>query len=617
MPSIHARDEPPGRGARERGTVLEVRGLRVSFATAQGTLEAVRDVTLAVGSGECLGVVGESGAGKSQLFFAVMGLLAANGRASGSARLGDTELIGLQGAALDRVRGAQVGMVFQDPLTSLTPHLTVGAQLTEVLRHHCGLGRAAARSRAQELLERVQIGDAARRLRQYPHELSGGMRQRAMIAIALAAEPRLLIADEPTTSLDATIQAQILALLAELKRAHGLALVLITHDIGAVAGVADRVAVMRAGRVVEAGPVREILRTPRDPYTRGLVQQALPPPLADLPASADAGRPAGAAVLSVRDLGVEYPVRSGWLSPVSQLTALKGVSLELRPGESLGIVGESGSGKSSLARAVLRLLEAASGRVVWMGRELGSLPSQELRALRRELQIVFQDPLGSLDPRMTVTEIIEEPLLVHERRLDAGARRRAVEAVLSRVGLAASLAGRYPHELSGGQAQRVGIARAMVLAPRLLVCDEAVSALDAPTQQQILTLLAGFRRTEGLCLLFISHNLALVRELCERVLVLYLGRRVELAPAAQLFNAPRHPYTRELLAAIPVADPDVQPARLATVRSGEPPSPLEPPSGCVYRTRCGQAASPCAERFPDWEESDGRGVACHRWRELA
>jgi peptide/nickel transport system ATP-binding protein len=464
------------------------------------------------------------------------------------------------------------------------------------------------------------LSDAGRRLAQYPHVLSGGMRQRVMIAIALAGEPQLLIADEPTTSLDVTIQAQILALFAELKRTHALGLVLITHDLAALAGVADRLAVLRHGRLIECGPVATVLKGARDPYTRALVQDARAgegvPPAA--PPDVDAPHaPERTAALTVSDLGVQYGIRRGWLGATARLDALTAVSLTVRAGEALGIVGESGSGKSTLARAALRLLEPSSGRVVWMGRELATLPARELRGLRRDLQIIFQDPFGSLDPRMTVAEIVAEPLRVHERSLAASARDAAVTAVLARVGLSASLAERYPHELSGGQCQRVGIARAMVLGPRLLVCDEPVSALDAPTQQQLIALLAELRETSGLSLLFISHNLALVRRLCERVLVLYLGRMMELAPTAALFATPRHPYSRELLAAIPVADPDIQPARLARVRVGEPPSPLSPPSGCVYRTRCAQAAAVCAERVPEWEEPGGEhGIACHRWREI-
>jgi oligopeptide/dipeptide ABC transporter ATP-binding protein len=614
MPSIPASTETAG------APVLSLTGLSVTFDTPQGPLPAVQEVTLAVSPGECLGVVGESGAGKSQLFLAAMGLLAANGRVAGSARLGTQELIGLPASALDRVRGARLGMVFQDPLTSLTPHLTVGAQLSEVLRRHRRLSRVAARERSRALLERVHVSDAGRRLAQYPHELSGGMRQRVMIAIALAGEPQVLIADEPTTSLDVTIQAQILALFAELKRTRDLALVLITHDLAALAGVADRVAVLRHGRLIESGPVAAVLKGARDPYTRALVRDAQAgqdvPPAAHAPLDARQG-PKRTTALTVSDLGVQYGIRGRWLGAPARLDALTAVSLTLRAGESLGIVGESGSGKSTLARAVLRLLEASSGRVVWMGRELGTLPARELRGLRRDLQIIFQDPLGSLDPRMTVAEILAEPLRVHERSLDASARGAAVAAVLTRVGLPAALAERYPHELSGGQCQRVGIARAMVLGPRLLVCDEPVSALDAPTQQQVIALLAELRAASGLSLLFISHNLALVRRLCERVLVLYLGRMMELAPTAALFAAPRHPYGRELLAAIPVADPDIQPARLARVRVGEPPSPLSPPSGCVYRTRCAHAAPVCAARVPEWEETgEGQGIACHRWREI-
>ena len=613
MPSTRASTEAPWAAA---APVLSLERLGVTFDTPQGAVAAACEVTLSVARGECLGVVGESGAGKSQLFLAVMGLLAANGRAQGSARFGGEELLALAPAALDRVRGAGIAMVFQDPMTSLTPHLTVGEQLTEVLVRHKRLTRVQARTQALTLLEQVHVTDAARRLAQYPHELSGGMRQRVVIAIALSAEPQLLIADEPTTSLDVTIQAQILALLAELKRARGMAIVLITHDLAAVAGVADRVAVMRSGRLIEAGAVREVLKAPRDPYTQALVR--------------DAARLAGAggraphaltrahtAALSVTGVSVQYGVGRGWRGPRAQLAALSDIGFELQAGESLGIVGESGAGKSTLARAVLQLLQPCAGRIVWMGRELQRLPPRELRALRGELQIIFQDPLGSLDPRMTVGEIVSEPLRVHAPAIAPRARAAQCAAVLEHVGLSPGLAARYPHELSGGQCQRVGIARAMILKPRLLVCDEPVSALDLPTQQQIVALLAQLKRESGLCLLFVSHNLAVVRQLCERVLVLYLGRMMEIAPTEVLFSHTRHPYSQELLTALPDIDPDIQGARLARVLSGEPPSPLAPPSGCVYRTRCPHALAVCAERVPQWEDlSGGHCVACHRWREL-
>ena len=611
MPSTRASTEATAAGAPP--ALLALERLTVTFATAAGTVNAVEDVSLSVAAGECLGVVGESGAGKSQAFLAVMGLLAANGRVSGSARFAGAELLGLTSAALDRVRGARIGMVFQDPMTSLTPHLTVGDQVTEVMTRHLGLGRAAARRRATELLERVELSDPAQRMRQYPHELSGGMRQRAGIAIALACGPQLLIADEPTTALDVTVQAQILALLAQLKRERSMAMVLITHDMGAVAGVADRVAVMRAGRVIEAGGVAAILKSPGDAYTRELVRAAALPAVAG-PASAAA--PDGTA-LAVSGLSVEFQVSRGWLRSPARLTALRGVGFELSAGEALGVVGESGGGKSTLARAVLALLRPSAGEVVWMGRELLALGAGELRALRGELQIVFQDPVGALDPRMTVSEIVGEPLLVHRPELDSAARAQAIAAMLRRVELGPQLWDRYPHELSGGQCQRVGIARAMILKPRLLVCDEPLSALDAPTQREILALLEGLRRESRMSLLFVSHDLTLVRRLCGRVLVLYLGTMMELARSESLYTRPRHPYARELLAAVPVADPDLQPARLGRARPGEPPSPLAPPSGCVYRTRCPHALELCAEQVPEWQDTGGGDrVACHRWKEI-
>jgi len=394
--------------------------------------------------------------------------------------------------------------------------------------------------------------------------------------------------------------------------------VLITHDLGAVAGLADRVAVMRAGRVVETGTARYVLTSARDPYTRTLVAEARRAAQPErVPEEGAAAPAAGAApALELVELGVRYRVAHGPWGARAALAALSDVSLTLTAGEALGVVGESGCGKSTLARAALALVPAAAGQVVWLGCSLTALPPRELRALRRELQIVFQDPLGSLDPRLTVGEIVAEPLLTHAGT-GRGAHGAAVAAALGRVGLAPALAQRYPHELSGGQAQRVSIARAMILKPRLLICDEPLSALDAPTQQQVVRLLAELRRESALTLMFVSHNLALVRRLCERVLVLYLGRMMELAPAAALYARPGHPYTRELLAAIPSPDPDVQPARLACVRGGEPPSPLAPPSGCVYRTRCPYAAPVCAAAVPVLEDAAaGHRIACHRFREL-
>ncbi len=596
------------------GEVLRLAGFGVDFHTPAGTVHAASGIELAVARGECLGVVGESGAGKSQVFLALMGLLAANGTAHGSARFGGEELLSLSGAQLDRVRGAKIGMVFQDPMTSLTPHLRIGEQIAEVRVHHLKESWRDARAHALRLLTQVQVTDPERRLQQYPYELSGGMRQRVMIAIALATEPQLLIADEPTTALDVTIQAQILSLLLQLKRAHALAMILITHDLGAVAGVADRVAVMRAGRLIEQGPVAQILGAPREAYTQILLRQA-----ARLSAAGARARPGALtdAPLSLREVGVDFYLTRGLLRRPARLRAVQAVSFQLHSGESLAIVGESGCGKSTLARAVLELVRPSHGRVIWMGQGLDELARAPLRALRRDLQIVFQDPLASLDPRLTAREIVAEGLRVHAPQIGAPERAAAVLRMFHSVGLPGELAARYPHELSGGQCQRVGIARAMILEPKLLVCDEPVSALDVPTQEQIVSLLGQLTRETGLCLIFISHNLALVRALCERVLVMYLGRMMELAPAEALYAHPRHPYTHELLRAMPSTDPHLQPQRLTGVRAGEPPSPLDPPSGCLYRTRCALALPLCAERVPPWEEiSAGHSVACHRWREL-
>jgi peptide/nickel transport system ATP-binding protein len=614
MPSIPPRTEEAGGGA-----VLRVAELSVTFVTPQGEVPAVEEVSLGVRRGECLGVVGESGAGKSQLFLAILGLLPATARVTGNAWLAAEQLIGRPQQDLDRVRGARVGMIFQDPMTSLTPHLRVGEQIAEPIVTHCGASWREARQKALALLGRVHVPDAARRMRQYPHELSGGLRQRVMIAIALACEPELLIADEPTTALDVTIQAQILALLAELKRETGLAMVLITHDFGAVAGVADRVAVMRSGRIVELDSAATVLKAPRHEYTRALLGRVLTLESALAPESVAA--PEEEVALGVSGLAVTYPRRSAWRRDQRGLSALHDVSLELRPREALGVVGESGSGKSTLVRAALQLIRPTAGRVVWMGRPLSELSARELRSLRRDLQVVFQDPFASLDPRMTIGAIVAEPLQIHEPRLDGAARERLVREMLTRVDLGPEMMNRYPHELSGGQCQRVGIARAMIVGPRLLVCDEPVSALDVSVQAQILELLAGLKVERCMSILLVSHNLAVVRKLCDRVLVLYRGRMMELAGSGALFSRPLHPYTRELLDAVPVVDPHVQPHRLELARLAETAgahSDETPSTGCVFRARCPHAIAECAARVPPWEVAgEGHWVACHRFRELA
>ncbi len=608
MSSIPADGEPPVAPA----ALLSIEALRVCFG-GPARAAAVADVSLAVHPGECLGVVGESGAGKSLTFLAALGLAPAGAAVSGRVRLGQTDLLAAPEAVLDRMRGGRVGFVFQDPMTSLTPHLTIGAQIAEPIVRHRALARRAARMRVLELLEQVRMPEPARRMRQYPHELSGGMRQRAMLAIALAGEPQLLIADEPTTALDVTLQAQILALLAHFKRERGMGLVLITHDFAAVAGVADRVAVMRAGQLIETGTVREVLKRPREPYTRELLS-ASAEPFAPNPAAPPGTSGAAPAVLAVDDLEVRFAqsvggVRRRWF------TALEAVSVTVAGGEALGVVGESGCGKSTLMRAALQLIRPHRGRVQWLGQDLLGLPARRIRRLRRDLQLVLQDPLASLDPQLSVEQLVGEPLQIHEPSLSSEARRVRVHAMLERVGLEPALYQRRAHELSGGQCQRVGIARAMILAPRLLVCDEPLSALDVRAQRQIRLLLAQLRRGQGTSLLFVSHDLSLVRHLCERALVLYLGRMVELAPTAQLFTRPLHPYTRELLEAIALADPDLQPARLAKVALGEPAAPLERPGGCAFRVRCAHATALCAERSPPWVSAgEGRWVACHHFR---
>ncbi|HUA23075.1 MAG TPA: ABC transporter ATP-binding protein [Steroidobacteraceae bacterium] len=616
---------PPRTEGEGAGAVLRLSQLSVTFGTPGGEVPAVRDVSLTVGRGECLGVVGESGAGKTQLFLAALGLLPSTARVSGSAWLDGEPLIGRPQRELDRIRGARVGLVFQDPMTALTPHLRVGEQIAEPIVKHHGIGWSEARRKALLLLERVHVPEAARRMRQYPHELSGGLRQRVMIAIALGCDPDLLIADEPTTALDVTIQAQILALLLELKRERGLAMVLITHDFGAVAGVADRVAVMQSGRIVESNTAAAVLEAPQHEYTRALLSQVLTLDSAAIPAAAAVPQPPAApgGVLGICSLAVQYPQRNGWRGGRPAFHALHDVSLELHPGEALGVVGESGSGKSTLVRAALQLIRPGAGRVTWMGQNLADLPARELKRLRRDLQIVFQDPLASLDPRMTVGAIVAEPLEVHEPRMNAAARQRQVLDMLARVGLSPDVSGRYPHEISGGQCQRVGIARAMILGPRLLVCDEPVSALDVTVQAQILDLLAGLKSERGMSILLVSHNLAVVRRLCDRVLVLYRGRMMELADSQTLFSQPLHPYTRELLDAVPVVDPDVQPRRLALAlrrltRIQDAQGDDTGSAGCVFRARCPYAIPVCAERAPAWEEAPGSGrVACHRFREIA
>ncbi|WP_304453017.1 ABC transporter ATP-binding protein [Nocardiopsis sp. YSL2] len=713
-PTDHTSDEKDERAVTvaHDDVVLEVRDLSVTFPSDDGPLPAVRDVSYVLRRGEALGIVGESGSGKSVTSMAIMGLLPPNAKVTGSASVLGQEIVGLTDAQMSKVRGNRIAMIFQDPLTSLNPVYTVGFQIAEAVLAHRKVTKQAAMDRALELLEIVGIPSPQQRLKQYPHELSGGMRQRVVIAIAMANEPDVIIADEPTTALDVTVQAQVLEALDRARQETGAALVLITHDLGVVAGQVERVGVMYGGRMVEMGPVEEVFYRPRMPYALGLLGslprmdedrherltpiKGTPPALLAMPKgcafsprcpmakeicheeeprllatdehgervrvpegdttahvaachfsdqlgesgpddlfrsagtdtteegesdTAVAGeRGGGEAIVAVTDLVKNFPVHSKGLLKrrIGEVQAVSGISLELRERETLALVGESGCGKSTTARLILQLIKQTSGAVHYMGKPLHTLSARQMRPLRRDLQLVFQDPFASLDPRMTVADIIAEPMRIHGQR-GPDARKR-VKDLLALVGLNAEHSSRYPHEFSGGQRQRIGVARALALNPKVLILDEPVSALDVSIQAGVINLLEDLQEELGLSYLFVSHDLSVVRHIADRVAVMYLGKIVETGTTEQMFRAPAHPYTQALISAIPFPDPVKERTRERIIVTGDVPSPSDPPSGCRFRTRCPKFAGQlseaervrCVEEPPELlDRGTGHLDACH------
>ena len=553
--------------------VLSVRGLTVQVATPAGAKTVVEDISFDLARGETLCLAGESGSGKSMTALAIMGLLPQPMAriASGSITLADgTELATLGETAFRKVRANRVAMIFQEPMTSLNPVMTIGNQLTEVLLEHRVCPRSEAPARARTLLEDVHITDAERRLKQYPHELSGGMRQRVMIAIALACSPEILIADEPTTALDVTVQAEVLELIRALQREHGTTVLMITHDMGVVAEMADRVVVMRNGREEEAAPVRALFAAPETPYARALL--AAVPGLGDAPARPDYDT--RASVVEADGLSVRFPMRGGVLNRVTaHVHAVEDVSFRIAPGETLALVGESGCGKSTIGKALLGLVPT-TGSIRVDGKQVVGVSQAGLKPVRRNIQMVFQDPGASLDARMPVGAQVAEPLLVHGIASGSELTDR-VAWLFNRVGLTADQMDRYPHEFSGGQRQRICIARALALRPKVIVADESVSALDVSVQAQVLDLLRELQEEVGLAYLFISHDMAVIDQVADRVAVMNLGQMVETGTREQVLRNPSHPYTRRLLSAVPIPDPTrKRPPVLA--REGEIGSPVWP-----------------------------------------
>lgn len=670
--------------------LLEVKDLVTRFYTEDGTVHAVNGISYSLAKGESMAIVGESGSGKSVSVLSIMGLIPdPPGKVeAGEVIFNGRDLLQMPPAKVRDIRGKDMAMVFQDPMTSLNPVLTIKRQLTEALERHLKMDAEAAKARSIELLELVGIPDAKDRLNDYPHQFSGGQRQRVGIAMALLCSPTLLIADEPTTALDVTIQAQIMELVTSLQRQLGMAIIWITHDLGVVARLVEKVAVMYGGFIVETAPVRDVYKLTSHPYTLGLLEsipsiegteeQLIPihgsppdllkepthcpfaprcryvidrcreenPPLLQVsenhwsacwrweevrrqegetddskqqaktaPGAAKATIDPNNVLLQVRDLKKHFPIRRGFLRRQSgAVQAVDGVTFDIYKGETLGLVGESGCGKSTTGQTILQLQEPTEGQIILDGQDLTSLSKEDLRQARRNAQMIFQDPYASLNPRMTVGDIIGEGLVIHELG-DKKSREERVKELLQVVGLNPYFVNRFPHEFSGGQRQRIGIARALATNPAFIVADEPISALDVSIQAQVVNLLESLKQQLGLTYLFIAHDLSMVRYISNRVAVMYLGRIVELSGRDEVFNHPLHPYTQALLSAIPVPDPDRESNRTRIILEGDVPNPSNPPPACRFHTRCGYVTDICRNEDPEFRNlgtaKTPHMVACH------
>ncbi len=607
----------------EKKIILDVKHLKVEFATDHGTVQAIRDVSFSIREGEILGIVGESGSGKSVTMYSIMGLLAQNGSISADDIVFDGESIARKNFSDNRsyekkmrqIRGNTMAMIFQDPMTFLNPVLTVGKQIREtLLNHNPKMTKNEANERAIELMRQVGIPAPEKRIHQYPFEFSGGMRQRIVIAIALANKPKLIIADEPTTALDVTIQAQVLELIRKMSRQTGVAVIMITHDLGVVASLCDRINIMHDGHIVETGTDREIFYEPNHPYTKSLLNciktlqneqsEAKNMQMNNVSDMCDV-------IVSVEHLKTYFNAGKTW-SRKQVVKAVDDVSFQIHRGETYGLVGESGCGKSTLGRTIVKINEPTDGKILVDGEDITYLSGQKLKKFRKDIQLIFQDPYASLNPRMTVGEIIREPMAIHHIYQTRKEQDDRVIELLKIVGLKPDHVHRYPHEFSGGQRQRISIARTLALNPRFIVCDEPISALDVSIQAQIINLLKNIQKELGIAYLFIAHDLSMVKHISDRIGVMYLGHLVEEGDSAKLYANPMHPYTQALLSAVPIPDPIAGKSKKRIMLEGELPSPINPPSGCPFRTRCLYATEKCANEMPKMKDINGRKVACHK-----